>query len=177
VSPHSRHPEKAKRQLANLRNAPAAPKGNTRTLRHGGRATAATLPVSEVVLEVRDALAASAPVRDQAGGLPIADEATVELAARALCRVRRVEAWCDMHGYLDERTGDVKPAVRYLEEATRTADRLLSSLGMNPRARARLGLDLQRSVDLATAMSERDDGRHAELMREAGVDLDEDATD
>jgi hypothetical protein len=67
VSPHSRDPEKAARQLANLRNAPPAPRGNTRTLRHGGRATAATLPVSEVVLEIRNALADAAPVRDQAG--------------------------------------------------------------------------------------------------------------
>ena len=32
--------------------------------------------------------------------------------------------------------------MRYLEEATRTADRLLTSLGMNPTSRARLGADL-----------------------------------
>ena len=103
--------------------------------------------MSQAVREVRGALAASAPVRDQAGDLPASDEATVELAARALCRVRRVEAWCDLHGYLDEKTGDVKPAVRYLEEATRTADRLLATLGMNPRERAKLGLDLAAAED------------------------------
>jgi hypothetical protein len=125
--------------------------------------------VFEVVLEVRAALAASAPVRDQAGDLPAADEATVELAARAVCRVRRVDAWCDLHGYLDERTGDVKPAVRYLEEATRTANRLLGSLGMNPRERAKLGLTLQRSIDLASAMAEPDSDRRAELLAEAGI--------
>jgi Phage terminase, small subunit len=172
VSPHSLDPEKAARQLANLRNAPPAPRGNTRTLRHGGRATAATLPVSEVVLEIRNALADAAPVRDQAGELPAADEATVELAARALCRVRRVEAWCDLHGFLDEKTGDVKPAVNYLEKATRTADQLLASLGMNPRARTRLGLDLARTTDLATAMSEPDDDRRRELLAEAGVEAE-----
>lgn len=154
MSPHSRDPDKARRQLANLRPAPRAPRGNVRTLRHGGRATAATLPVSEVVLELRDTLAAAAPVRDHAGDLPAADEATVELAARALCRVRRVEAWCDVHGYLDEKTGDVKPAVRYLEEATRTADRLLGSLGMNPRERARLGVDLVRQVSAGEVLDE-----------------------
>jgi hypothetical protein len=131
------------------------------------------LPVSEVVLEIRDALADAAPVRDQAGELPAADEATV-LAARALCRVRRVEAWCDMHGYLDERTGDVKPAVRYLEQATRTANELLASLGMNPRSRMRLGVDLQR-IDLASAMSEEDPERRAELLREAGLEPEEEA--
>jgi len=177
VSPTSRDPAKRAKQLANLRPAPPAPAGNRQTLRHGGAATGATLPVSEAVREIVDALAASAPVRDAAGELPAADEATVELAARALCRVRRVEAWCDMHGYLDERTGDVKPAVRYLEQATRTADRLLTVLGMNPRSRAALGLDLARATDLATAMSEPDPDRRAALMSEAGVPLEEGADD
>ena len=177
MSPTSRDPAKRAKQLANLRPAPPAPAGNRQTLRHGGAATGATLPVSEAVREIVDALAASAPVRDAAGELPAADEATVELAARALCRVRRVEAWCDMHGYLDERTGDVKPAVRYLEQATRTADRLLTVLGMNPRSRAALGLDLARATDLATAMSEPDPDRRAALMSEAGVPLEEGADD
>ena len=169
--PLSRDPDARSRQLGNLKPAPAAPAGNLRTLRHGGRATASTLPVAETAEEIRQALTDSAPVRDQAGELPAADEATVELAARALCRVRRVEAWCEQFGYLDEKTGDVKPAVRYLEQATRTADRLLGELGMNPRSRAALGLDLARTVDLATAMSEPDPARRAELMREAGVPL------
>ncbi len=171
VSPASRDPAKHAIQRANLKPAPPAPVGNRQTFRHGGTATAATLPVSEAVREISDALARSAPVRDVEGALPAADEATVELAARALCRVRRVEAWCEQFGYLDEKTGDVKPAVRYLEQATRTADRLLGELGMNPRSRAALGLDLARTVDLATAMSEPDPARRAELMREAGVPL------
>jgi hypothetical protein len=47
---------------------------------------------------------------------------------------------------------------------------LAESLGMTPRSRARLGLDLSRTVDLATAMSEPDDERRAELLREAGLD-------
>ena len=71
----------------------------------------------------------------------------------------------------------MKPAVRYLEQATRTADRLLTVLGMNPRSRAALGLDLARATDLATAMSEPDPDRRAALMSEAGVPLEEGADD
>jgi len=92
--------------------------------------------VAETAEEIREALAESAPVRAQDGGLPAADEAAVEVAALALARVRRVTAWLDAFGYLDEKTGDVKPAVRYLEQATRTAERLLSALGMTPTSRA-----------------------------------------
>jgi len=168
--PLSRDPDARSRQLGNLKPAPAAPAGNLRTLRHGGRATASTLPVAETAEEIRQALADSAPVRAQDGGLPPADEAAVEVAALALARVRRVTAWLDAFGYLDEKTGDVKPAVRYLEQATRTAERLLSALGMTPTSRARLGLDLARQVDLARIMSEPDDDRRRAMAAEAGVE-------
>ena len=40
--------------------------------------------------EIYRALSDSAPVRDENGGLPVADEATVEVAARALKRWRKV---------------------------------------------------------------------------------------
>jgi hypothetical protein len=174
VSPQSRDPSRRAAQRRNLRPAPPAPLGHTRTLKSGGRATAKTLPVAETAAEIRDALAAAAPVRDDAGELPVADEPVVELAALALCRVRRVSAWLDAFGFMDERTGDVRPAVRYLEEATRTADRLLGSLGMTPTSRAKLGLDLVRQIDLATAMSEPDPVLRCQLLREAGVAVDED---
>jgi len=39
---------------------------------------------------------------------------------------------------------------------------------MTPRSRARLGLDLARTTDLATAMSESDPDRRARLLAEAG---------
>ncbi|MGH2993753.1 MAG: hypothetical protein ACRDL1_09475 [Solirubrobacterales bacterium] len=41
---------------------------------------------------------------------------------------------------------------------------------MNPRDRAAHGLDLARRIDLASAMSEPDPDRRAELLREAGVE-------
>lgn len=43
MSPLSKDPRKRARQLANLRPAPPAPEGHTRSLVHGGRARKATL--------------------------------------------------------------------------------------------------------------------------------------
>lgn len=151
--PLSRDPEARARQLANLRKPPPPPYRNARNLRHGGTATAKTLPVAETAEEIRRAFADAAPVRAADGGLPAADEAAVELAALALARVRRVTAWLDATGYIDERTGNVKGAVRYLEEATRTADSLLDALGLTPRSRAKLGVHLAHVEDLALKWS------------------------
>ena len=53
--------------------------------------------------------------------------------------------------------------------AARASD-YLDALGMTPQSRAKLGLDLARTTDLATAMSEPNDDRRAELLREAGID-------
>lgn len=80
-----------------------------------------------------------------------------------------MDDWLAKHGLIDKR-GRVRPAADYLEKATRTLDRLLDNLGMNPRSRAKLGLDLQRNVDLATAMSEPDPERRRQLLAEAGYD-------
>jgi hypothetical protein len=44
---------------------------------------------------------------------------------------------------------------------------------MTPRSRAKLGVDLAGVVDVATAISEPDPNRRAELMREAGLPEDE----
>ncbi len=133
----------------------AAPR-ETRALRHGGRAEI-TIPGLDTARQaILDRLAASAPVRDAEGGPPAADVATVELAARALARVRSVDSWLAVHGYIDEETGEVKKAAEYVESATRTADGLLAKLGMNPKDRAALGVDIQCGFDLAAHWAEED---------------------
>jgi hypothetical protein len=147
--------------LANLRRGPQpglrpAPRGNTRALRHGGRAEITIPGLDAARREILDRLAASAPVRDETGGLPAADEATVELAARALARHRSVDNWLAAHGVLDEMTGEPKKAAEYAESSARTADGLLAKLGMNPKDRAALGVDIQRGFDLAAHWAEQD---------------------
>lgn len=99
-------------------------------------------------------------MRGSEGELPAADEATVELAARALARHRSVDNWLAVHGVLDEKTGEPKKAVWYAESSARTADGLLAKLGMNPKDRAALGLDIARTsqFDLAQHWAESEDG-------------------
>lgn len=61
-----------------------------------------------------------------------------------------------VHGVLDEKTGEPKKAVWYAESSARTADGLLAKLGMNPKDRAALGLDIARTsqFDLARHWAE-----------------------
>jgi hypothetical protein len=59
--PVSRDPEKRARQLANLRPAPAAPAGHSRSLVHGGRAEVLFRDVSDEVRELLDVLGELAP--------------------------------------------------------------------------------------------------------------------
>jgi hypothetical protein len=86
-----------------------------------------------------------------------------------------MDEWLAGHGYVDPVTHEPRPVVAALEKATRTLDGLLDKLGMNPRSRAALGADLARTVDLATAMSERDPAKRQDLLRQAGViEIEED---
>src|SRR4051794_2827630 len=142
-------PEAKGRQLANLRpGAGAAEPGNRRALKHGGRSERPP-GLDAARADLFDWLAESAPIRADDGGLPAADSAAVELAAMALARVRALDSWLAVHGYLDEKTGAEKPAVAALERATATATKLLGKLGMTPADRASLGVAVAKGRDLA----------------------------
>lgn len=171
--PLSRDPEKRKRQELNLVKAPPAPPGNARAVRHGGYAAVARERLEAKVLEVFDAVGEDLPLRDRDGGVPRADTVTVRLLAEALCRLDDVSANVRDYGYFDQKTGAVRPAVELEGRLRKEAADYLDALGMTPRSRAKLGADLTRAVDLATAMSEPDPDRRAQLMREANVPLEE----
>lgn len=149
--------------LANLRRPTPAPAGNRRALRHGAFATLPRDQLDEEIAQIYRALADSVPVRDADGDLPVADEAAVEMAARALKRWRQVSLWCDTYGRFDERRGDAKPAATYELQCERRLHEALDVLGLNPTARAKLGLDLARasSFDLARHWQEEDDAGEA----------------
>lgn len=151
----ARHP----RSLANLKrggNPPGA--GHVPALRHGAYSEALLADVSDEVRELMEALGSTAPVREADGSLPAADVVAFERTARLLRRYRRLEAWLDLHGEFDEKTGDVKPAARFTEEVGASLFRALAELGMTTTSRAKLGLDLARAqrFDLAQHW---DDGR------------------
>lgn len=172
MTPLSGDPDKRRRQLENLTIAPVAPSGNTRAAHHYGRAKVSIPGTDAARQEIMAALAEAAPVRDRDGRLPAADAAAVELAARALARVRAIDAWLDEHGMFG-RGAKLRPAVQYLDQATRTAAGLLASLGMTPRSRAALGLDLVRAADLSSAMSEPDAQRRKQMLNDLLGDGDD----
>jgi hypothetical protein len=144
--------------LANLRN--RLPEGNTAAMTHGFRSEALVRDVEGEVRELMDALAEGAPVREADGSVPTADTVAIEAAARALKRYRSVNAYCEMYGRFDEKTGEVKSCARYELEGERALQRCLDSLGMSPMARSRLGLNIARTAgafDLARQWAAEDD--------------------
>lgn len=148
---------------------PAPPAGNKRGLRHGAHAEPDPLLAAGKAEALAAVLAAAAPVRDELGGLPAADRAMVVLLAKTLCRLESVSEWLDEQGPLDRR-GKPRSALRAESKLSNQAVSYLKELGLTPRSRAALGLDLARVVDLATAMSEPDADRRAALLRQAGLD-------
>lgn len=141
----SSDPEKRGRSLANLRNAPAAPAGNQRALRHGGFAAVASSRLEESARLIFDQLAVDAPLRDEAGGLPAADHLVVSLLAQCLVRLEGVTAYLTLHGLLDPK-GKPRPAVEIEGGLRREAASYARDLGLTPRARASLGLELARGA-------------------------------
>lgn len=151
----ARHPN----SLANLRSAPPAPLGHTRSLIHGGRSELLLRDVDAEVRELMDALGDAAPVRDPDGNLPPADVVAVEVAARALKRYRHLSSWLDAHGRIKEKTGGVKAAAELELRAERQLTDALDRLAMHPMARSKLGLVLARTH--RTLEDEIADGRDA----------------
>lgn len=159
MSPISDDPRKAERQLANLRKggAPAAPQGNRRTVKHGAYAVIARDRVDAKVREVFDALAEDAPLRARDGGLPAEDAAMVRLTAETMCRLDDVTSYLGARGWLDE-NGDPRTVVLELEgRLRREAGDFLEALGMSPRSRAKLGLDVARAQTFDLAKHWADD--------------------
>jgi hypothetical protein len=160
----STDPEKRTRQLQNLRQggAPPAPHGNQRRVTHGGYADVATERADAKTADIMHALAGDLPLRDHDGRVPAADMAAVELLARALVRLGDVAEWLTRRG-IEDGKGELRTNVLDLErrlraEAAEHADRL----GMTPRSRAALGVDLVRASQRRSPLEEFIDGDAAE---------------
>lgn len=155
MSPLSRDPEKRSKQLGNLRaGAGQAGVGNIRSLKHGVYARISERDLDGKAREIYGAISADAPVRASDGSLPAHDGIAVRLLAETLIRRERVAAEELAHGIeiaSGPRKGELRGIVQYgLRLDQQTID-LLDRLGMTPRARAALGLDLARATrfDLA----------------------------
>lgn len=155
--PLSRDSRKRERQLANLRPGTGAPSGNARARTHGAYAQVAHQRLDAKAAELFEALAVDAPLRDEVGELPRHDGAQVALLADVLCRLDDVRANVRDFGVFEQRgmrRGQVRSAVELEGRLRREASDYLDALGMTPRSRAKLGLDLQRGFDLAQHWAE-----------------------
>lgn len=160
--PLSADPAKRERQLANLAaRPPAPPLGNVRAMTHGGTARRATLiQAGSWAALIYAELAAEAPLRGVDGELPAHDRQAVELLASALARLQNVEAWLAARPAVDEK-GNVWPAEDVAHRLRREVAGYLDTLGMTPKSRAALGVDLMQAEDLARTWAQ-------ESAREAG---------
>lgn len=159
------------RQLANLNRGGGTPaeSGNRLAVTHGGYASIAPDKLDEKVLELFNALAADAPLRGIDGGLPQADAAQVRLAADCMCRLDSIAEYVATFGVFDPETAELRPALALETRLRRELADHLDALGMTPRSRAKLGLDLARTVDLATAMSEPDPETRRAMLKQIGL--------
>lgn len=151
----ARHPA----SLANLKrgeNPPRDPRLPAR--KHGGYAEVLASRLEAKQREVFDALAADAPLRDADGELPRHDTVAVAMLAKALCRLDDVEAYLVQRGLVDD-DGHERPAVDLERRLRAEVGDWVDALGMTPRSRARLGLDVARAghFDLAQAWADVDD--------------------
>lgn len=173
MSPLSSDPEARARQLANLRRGETKP-SPTANLRHGGYAAIARRDLDEKRAEVREALTLDAPLRDPDGGLPAPDALAVSMLAEVLCRRDNVREYLDRRGWEGD-DGQPRPAVDLERRLRSEALDLMRELGMTPKARAALGLDLIRSVSAAESAAEAARVARERLDRRA-ADIDLDAT-
>lgn len=149
--------------------APPPAKGSARALQSGAyvRSDTGLIFLAESVEEINSVLAQHAPVFDHA------DDVARLTVARLLAQTRQVAEWLDEHGPLDAR-GKPRPALGKLESLSNSLLKHLAQLGLTTKARADLGLSIARTVDLATAMSERDPEKRRDLLRQAGVPVEAD---
>ncbi|HEX3854742.1 MAG TPA: P27 family phage terminase small subunit [Polyangiaceae bacterium] len=160
--------------MANLKRPKGAQKGDQKGLKSGARAK---LPVGDIAAarqEMAEALAEAAPLRDKDGNLPKADAIAVEVVAAALARYRH------MQEYLERVTPfTTGQRLRYtlVRELRRTEKQLLAELhelGMTPRGRAALGLDVARTgAEMQKVATPNRDPEHllalARMLQRVGV--------
>ena len=155
MSPLSNDPERRSRQLANLRpgRGKAGP-GNGRAISHGAYAQISAERLDAKTLEVAAALSSDAPVKAHDGTLPAADVAVIRLLADALCRLDDIAAYLLRRGWEDS-DGRPRAVLEYEARLRNHVVDLLRELGMTPRSRAALGLDVVRARSAADEGLER----------------------
>jgi hypothetical protein len=143
--PMSKDPAARARSMKNLRNGKGAQKGQQVGLKNGSRAKQPVGDIAAARQEMKEALADAAPLRDRDGNLPAADRIAVEVVAAALARYRFMQEHLER---ITPFTNGNRLRYQLVRELRRTEKQLmgeLHELGMTPRGRAALGLDVARA--------------------------------
>ncbi len=147
MTPLSSDADARNRQIANLTPAPPIQPGEQRALSHGGYAEIAAARLDAKTRAIYDAIAADAPLRATGGGLPSHDAAIVSVLAVALCHLEDVNKHLAEHGLFVRRRP--RPAVELASRFRKEIVGYLEQLGMTPKSRSALGLDLASTADIA----------------------------
>jgi hypothetical protein len=169
--PLSRDPEARKRSLANLRaGAGSGDGGLQRAIRHGAYAAVSEEDLTGKVRELVEAIGEDLPVREPDGGVPGADAIPLRLLGESLIRRERVRETEVRHG-IEAADGKLRGVVEFGLRLDAQIIRLCVELGLTPRSRAALGLDLARaesaaarSLDADLAASREAWERHGDAM-------------
>jgi hypothetical protein len=164
--PLSRDPIKRKKQLGNLRPGAGAGDGGLQRARtHGFYAEITDAELEGPTRQVYDALAADAPVKEH-GSLPAPDVLPVRWLAEAIVVIERLKDYRLRKGVEDEH-GKPRSALELELRARGYALDLAKELGMTPAARAKLGLDLVRTMSAGD--------RYTAYLREHDADVNSEA--
>lgn len=131
-------------------------KGNAVGVRHGAH-TRTNLPTHRVEAKTEE-IADAVPVRGQDGGLHPSDRHAVAMLADVLVRIELASAHLAEVGMVNRtgrRKGEAHSLLRHISRWEAQARDWMNDLGMTPRARAALGVDLAKQRDLAREWAER----------------------
>lgn len=147
--PLSADPTARANQLANLRaGAGAGDGGLQRSRKHGAYAAIAERELDGKVAELYGAIGEDLPVRDPDGSVPAADAIPLRMLAETLLRRERVRE-TEVRSGIETSDGRLRGVVEFGLRLDGHALKLAEQLGLTPRARAALGLDLARAQSAA----------------------------
>lgn len=124
------------------------PKGRPR--KHGAYSDTALIPLQDTKLRLIDDI-----LRGERPATAPVDRIAMELLARNLAKIDMIDLYLEEHGFfVNIAEGKPQPILKIYWLALNSASRLCEQLGMTPSARARLGLKVAQTVDLASAIEQ-----------------------
>ncbi|HHV54508.1 MAG TPA: P27 family phage terminase small subunit [Firmicutes bacterium] len=154
---NEKQPLSERKRQAILVNLAKAREAKTKPGKPGGpppvlglKQVAATSPA------VKETAAELAALLQSDGLTPVrpVDRVALEQASIAIEKVRTLDRYLRKHGMVRPKKGEVRPAAELLLKYLREAREWLGELGATPKARAALGLDVARQVDVAVRLAE-----------------------